>query len=46
MDYETHEYHELIHENWKINTIPNLVLSTATLPSEEELYDVIDSEVN
>ena len=41
MDYETHEYHELIHENWKINTIPNLVLSTATLPSEEELRDVI-----
>ena len=41
MDYESHEYHKLIHKNWKINTIPNVVLSTATLPTKEELSEVI-----
>ena len=41
MDYESHEYHDLIHKNWKINTIPNVVLSTATLPTKHELSEVI-----
>jgi hypothetical protein len=32
LDYETHKIHELIHENWSKNEIPNVILSSATLP--------------
>lgn len=32
LDYETHEIHNVIHENWSKNEIPNIVLSSATLP--------------
>ena len=42
MDYETHELHETIHKNWVKNKIPTVVLSCATLPSEEELQPVFD----
>ena len=41
MDYESHEIHEIIHKNWKENLIPNMVLSSATLPKLHELTDVI-----
>ena len=41
MDYETHPLHEIIHENWKKNKIPNMVLSSATLPHKEDLYETI-----
>jgi len=41
MDYETHPLHETIHENWKKNKIPNMVLSSATLPHKEDLYETI-----
>jgi hypothetical protein len=42
MDYETHALHETIHKNWVNNKIPTVVLSCATLPSEEELQPVFD----
>uniref|UniRef100_A0A6C0DQB6 Uncharacterized protein n=1 Tax=viral metagenome TaxID=1070528 RepID=A0A6C0DQB6_9ZZZZ len=42
MDYETHFLHETIHRNWSKNLIPNMVLSCATLPKEEEIQSVID----
>ena len=32
LDYETHEIHDIIHQNWSKNEIPNIVLSSATLP--------------
>ena len=32
LDYETHEIHDIIHDNWSKNEIPNIVLSSATLP--------------
>ena len=32
LDYETHEIHNIIHNNWSKNEIPNIVLSSATLP--------------
>lgn len=32
MDEETHPLHETIRQNWKCNKIPNVVLSSATLP--------------
>lgn len=41
MDYEKHPCHEIISKNWKENIIPNIVLSSATLPKEEEINDVI-----
>jgi hypothetical protein len=41
MDYEHHELHTIIHNNWKHNIIPNMVLSSATLPKLHELTDTI-----
>ena len=41
MDYESHELHSVIHENWTQNQIPNMVLSCATLPHEEEIQDTL-----
>jgi hypothetical protein len=37
MDYPEHEFHEIIKKNWKENLIPNMVLSSATLPKFNEL---------
>ena len=41
MDYKTHEIHDIIHKNWKCNEIPNVVLSSATLPNSEEIKETI-----
>lgn len=41
MDYETHELHATIHKNWIENKIPNIVLSCATLPREEEIMETL-----
>jgi len=41
MDYPEHELHSIIHENWVENKIPNVVLSCATLPKEDEIIDTI-----
>lgn len=41
MDSDAHEYHDIIHNNWKQNIIPNVVLSSATLPHEQELQNTI-----
>ncbi len=37
MDYEEHELHASIRKLWEINKIPNIVLSSATLPNEADL---------
>ena len=37
LDYENHEFHEILKNNWKKNRIPNIVLSSATLPKQEEI---------
>jgi hypothetical protein len=42
MDYENHTLHKVIKKNWKENTIPNVVLSSATLPKLNELELTID----
>jgi hypothetical protein len=42
MDYEKHSLHKVIKKNWKENTIPNIVLSSATLPKLNELELTID----
>jgi hypothetical protein len=41
MDYKEHELHKIIRKNWKENIIPNVVLSSATLPKETELTQTI-----
>lgn len=43
LDYQTHDLHEIIAYNWKENLIENVVFSSATLPSQEEIYPVITS---
>lgn len=37
MDYKNHPLHKIIKKNWKENMIPNVVLSSATLPKLNEL---------
>jgi hypothetical protein len=46
MDYEEHEFHETIQKNWSENKIPNVVLSSATLPKREELTETIPDFLN
>lgn len=41
MDYDEHDCHDTIHKNWNENLIPNIVLSSATLPREEEIQETI-----
>ncbi len=41
MDYEEHELHERIHQNWTENKISKMVLSCATLPQETEIMETI-----
>ena len=42
MDYNSHPLHSVIKKNWQENLIPNMVLSSATLPKENELTQTID----
>jgi hypothetical protein len=46
MDYNEHEFHSTIRKNWKKNRIPNVVLSSATLPKENELTETIPDFLN
>ena len=41
LDYDEHECHAMIQRNWTQNKIPNMVLSSATLPYEHEMADTI-----
>jgi hypothetical protein len=41
LDYPEHEIHKTIQENWKQNLIPNVVLSSATLPKQHELTETL-----
>jgi hypothetical protein len=42
MDYETHDLHECIAKVWEVNKIPNIILSSATLPNQEDLTELFD----
>lgn len=42
LDYKEHECHSYITNIWRENEIPNIVLSSATLPTVEELHDTVD----
>ena len=41
MDYADHEFHSLIKANWTENIVPNVVLSSATLPQAAEMAPTI-----
>jgi hypothetical protein len=41
LDYKEHQYHNILSNNWKNNLIPNMVLSSATLPHIKELEPMI-----
>ena len=46
MDYQSHDFHEIIKNNWKENIIPNMILSSATLPKLHELPETISDFKN
>ena len=46
LDYEDHEIHSTIKKNWRKNLIPNVVLSSATLPKQNELTETIPDFLN
>lgn len=41
LDYDAHELHDIIQRTWNENVIPNIVLSSATLPQVHEITEVI-----
>jgi hypothetical protein len=41
LDYDDHELHAIIQRTWNENVIPNIVLSSATLPHAHEINRVI-----
>ena len=45
LDYKEHKYHEILKKNWQENMIPNIILSSATLPKQEDIAPCIQSFV-
>jgi len=45
MDVDTHPLHDVLHRMWAKNRVPNIVLSSATLPPLQELHAVIEGFV-
>ena len=43
LDYEEHEFHTLLQKNWRENVIPNIVLSSATLPNMDDITNMLQS---
>ena len=43
LDELSHPLHNIIKKNWKENIIPNMILSSATLPKEEEIHSTVSS---
>ncbi len=41
LDYEQHDFHEILQENWQKNMIPNIILSSATLPNKEDILPMV-----
>ena len=46
LDYDEHEFHSTIRKIWKKNCIPNMVLSSATLPKQNELTETLPDFLN
>ena len=43
LDYDQHEFHEILQRNWQQNDVPNVVLSSATLPNMDEILPMTRS---
>jgi hypothetical protein len=43
LDYDEHEFHPILQNNWKNNEIPNVVLSSATLPNIDDIMMMTSS---
>lgn len=43
LDYDEHEFHPILQSNWKRNEIPNVVLSSATLPNMDDIMMMTSS---
>jgi len=41
LDYKEHSFHEIIKKNWSENSIPTVILSSATLPKVHELTETV-----
>jgi hypothetical protein len=41
LDVESHHLHNIISHNWKINQIPNIIFSCATLPKMEKMQQLV-----
>lgn len=46
LDYPDHPCHDIIHNNWSQNIIPNMVLSSATLPHKEDMSPTIQDFIS
>jgi hypothetical protein len=41
LDYDDHPFHSILSANWRENEIPNVILSSATLPDKNEIRDAV-----
>jgi hypothetical protein len=41
LDYKEHNFHSIIKQNWSENSVPTVILSSATLPKIHELTETI-----
>ena len=46
LDYNTHDFHSILQKNWNQNQIPNIVLSSATLPNMDEITPMLQSYIS
>jgi len=46
LDYKEHTFHSIIKQNWTENSIPTVILSSATLPKIHELTETISDFKN
>jgi hypothetical protein len=46
LDYKEHSFHSIIKQNWSENSIPTVILSSATLPKIHELTETISDFKN
>ena len=43
LDYDDHEFHPILSNNWNKNEIPNIILSSATLPNMDDIMPMTTS---
>lgn len=43
LDYDNHVLHDIIHQIWNVNIIPNMILSSATLPNNTSIIHVANT---